>query len=294
MTCKICNSEDIYLYLEGVYDDPNTNVYECKKCELQFLSPMMREEEEKQYYLDYYNEQSIRHTVKTDLDKIRDESYLYHKEYLNNYKEYLSNKDFKVLEIGSGTGGFIQLLKNDFNINKITIVEKSDSNIEYLKKEYSDLEVYQSIEDLNGKYDVIVAIALFEHIKEPMKFLEKLKSLLTKDGVIILEMPNKYEPLIELYNIEEFKKFNYQKQHYYTYCQKNLTVLLENLGFKIEQFYFTQVYSLDNHLSWINFKKRQDYSMFTKIISSKTLKSYKNDLINNKTTDAIGVVFKKD
>lgn len=293
MKCKVCDSSNIELYLRGIYDDDNTSVYECKKCELQFLDPIMTKVEEAEYYDNYYQTQEDRYSNKASLETIKDNSYLYHKEHVDNYRKYFNNENLSVLEIGSGTGGFVKLLKEDLNIANITVVEKSNSNVDYLKANNTELLIHSNLEQVQGKFDVIIGIALFEHIRDPMNFLKKISHLLKDDGIVILEMPNKNEPLIDVYNIKEFKKFNYQKQHYYTYSEKNLSFLINSSGFKIESFYYAQVYSLDNHLSWLKYKKPRDYSDYTNIFSKETLLNYKKDLVSRKKADVIGVIFHK-
>jgi hypothetical protein len=63
--------------------------------------------------------------------------------------------------------------------------------------------------------------------------------------------------------------------------------------FNIQEFFYPQVYSLDNHLSWLKFERIKNYSRFTDLFSPETLLSYKRDLIEKKVTDVIGVIFKK-
>lgn len=290
--CNLCGGS-IELFLDGIFDCDETQVYECKDCELQFLHPIMTLQEEKEYYHNYYKTQKNRYISSNSLDKIAINSYEYHKEYLENYKEYFLNKDISVLEIGSGTGGFINLLRNDFGVSNIKIVEKSHSNMSYLENKYSEIDVYSELNEVKDKFDIIVGIALFEHLRKPLDFLKQLYDMINPNGVVILEMPSKRDPLVELYKINEFKKFNYQKQHYYTYSEKNLHIVAQKTNFKIDKFYYTQVYSLDNHISWLNHRKVQDYSFYTNLFSTSTLLKYKEDLIKKKITDVIGVVFKK-
>ena len=59
--CPVCGSNDIKLFMSGVFDSEKTNVMECEECGLQFLDPMMTEEEEEEYYNGYYQKQKNRH-----------------------------------------------------------------------------------------------------------------------------------------------------------------------------------------------------------------------------------------
>lgn len=290
-TCRICGSEETFHFMKGIYDCSSTKVIECKKCEVRFLDPIMSIDEETEYYKNYYKSQEDRYVVKSTLEDIQNSSYKFHKSYLNHYTKYI-NSTSSVLEIGSGTGGVIKLLSKDLLVNNITSVEKSQSNIDFLKSSFDkNINFHYDISEVNNnKYDVIISHALFEHLREPKIFLLEMKSMLNTNGYLIMEMPNKHEPLIELLGIEEFKKFTYQKQHYFIYNEKSLTFLANNTNLKVETFYYCQRYSIDNHMSWAINKKPKDFSMFSNLFSEKTKNEYRNDLIKNKTTDTIGVV----
>lgn len=292
--CKLCGSVDTYVYMQGIHDCEDTKVIECCDCDVQFLSPMMSDDAEQLYYKNYYAQQRDRHGGEVTLQNILDKSFEYYSEYLDTYEKYISNSN-NILEIGSGVGGFLKFLsKTSRSKKRVVSIERSESNLAFLKERFADVSFFSDIKEVLNKemFDMILGVAVFEHIRKPLEFLGVLERYLKPNGIIMLEMPNKREPLIELYQIDEFKKFNYQKQHYFTYSERALEWLAGKAGLTVEGFYYHQVYGLENHISWLKNRRPCDYSMFTSFFSRETLRNYKSDLIRAKRTDVIGVIYK--
>jgi len=290
--CPLCQSDRTRFYLRGVYDCDNTNVCECCDCDLLYLDPIMSEEEEAKYYQDYYRCQQARYSRETMIQEVQQKSLAYFLEYKSRYAPYIENAG-EILEIGSGSGGLLRFVKREFHEKIVTAVEKSKVNLNFIKESFPEYECISNLDEVKACcFDLIFGIAVFEHLRDPLSYLKLLKTKLTEKGRIILEMPNKMEPLIEIFNIKEFKVFNFQKQHYFTYSEKPLKILAKKTGFEIESFYYNQQYGLDNHISWLIYRQVRDFSQYTQLFTPATLKSYKKDLIHNKTTDVIGVVLK--
>ena len=49
-----------------------------------------------------------------------------------------------------------------------------------------------------GKFDVIHMKNLLEHTSSPVKILEKCKSILSDQGILIIEVPNDFNPLQDI------------------------------------------------------------------------------------------------
>ena len=290
--CKICNSKNTILYMKGIYDSDETEVIECEDCNARFLHPFMTLEEEKKYYEDYYASQAPRYTSELSLEKIQQKTYNRFLDYIQIYSSF--KKPSSILEIGSGTGGFLKLLNEKFLQKDVYSAERSDVNMNFLRKSFPTYRFARDIVEFKDiKFDLIAAFALFEHIRNPKELLVQIRSMLVNDGRLFLEVPNLREPLISLYSIEEFKKFHYQKQHYFTYSEKSIKILAEDTEFKVEDFYYIQSYGLDNHLSWLIYKKLRNFQDMTNLISKSSNKRYKKKIIENKTTDVLGVILKK-
>lgn len=297
--CNICGSEKVDLYMKGIFDSESTSVHECTDCGLQFLSPMMTDKEEEDYYRNYYENQSVRHYKKFSMEDIQRQALKHYEEYLNVYSDLLKNSR-RVLEIGSGTGGFLKFASRQFpNINLCSI-ERSESNKEFLKdsfsKEAREVTFFDDIRTLanSEKFDLIVAFGVLEHVKDTIGFISSLVAHLEPNGLLAFNVPNKRTTLVELYGLEEFTKFTYMKQHYYTFSEKALELVGARCGLVVEKFNYMQVWSLDNHLSWLKNRKPMDFSSFTKVLSKETISRYNKDMIDNKLTDLMMVVYKNN
>jgi len=96
----------------------------------------------------------------------------------------------RILDVGCGTGILVDILsRNGF---KVTGIDSSPEAIEFAKKNKLGNFELSSIESFNyqGKFDLIVAAQLIEHMRYPEEFLKKINNLLIKSGYLILETPN--------------------------------------------------------------------------------------------------------
>ena len=101
-----------------------------------------------------------------------------------------------VLEIGCGWGGFMQHVLERSNA-QIAGVSISEQQCRYARDRLSKLDngdrakvIFQDYRDLEGRYDRIASIEMFEAVGEKywQTYARKLKSLLNKDGVAALQV----------------------------------------------------------------------------------------------------------
>lgn len=105
--------------------------------------------------------------------------------YLDHLKEtFVNKKNFNVLEVGADNGSFQRLISKHFFKINLTAVEPNKKMHIKLKK--SSEKVYTELKKLpkNKKYDLIVAIHVFDHIPNFIQFLKLLKSKLKIGGHI--------------------------------------------------------------------------------------------------------------
>jgi SAM-dependent methyltransferase len=96
------------------------------------------------------------------------------------------------LVLGPSEGGEQEKdLKSYFN--KVTCVDGSSVVLDKLKSKLPEYTYIHSLfEDLiiNERYDTILMMHILEHVNNPIALLKKAKSRLSKDGIIIVSVPN--------------------------------------------------------------------------------------------------------
>lgn len=283
--CPVCASQNSALFMSGVFDSETTNVMECMGCGLQFLDPLMSEQEEQEYYDGYYRKQECRHFKAMNLIDLQERALQHYEQYSSVYLGLISGAK-TILEIGSGTGGFLRFVRSHFPEIRITAIERCAENVVFLREGFGEEAVVSGLEDLRGqKFDLVVAFGVFEHVRDSRGFLANLRSCLAPGGRLALNVPNKNSALVYAYKLDEFKKFSYMKQHYYTFTEQSFDLLAAQTGYVVNQFNYMQVWGLDNHLSWLRYREPRDFSDMSKFISRQTLDSYNQDLIARKMTD---------
>ncbi|QHS55341.1 cyclopropane fatty acyl phospholipid synthase [Mucilaginibacter sp. 14171R-50] len=96
----------------------------------------------------------------------------------------------EVLDIGCGWGGFAQYAASKYLV-KVTGITISAEQAKLAQQRCVSLPVSIKLEDyrdLNGEYDRIVSIGMFEHVglKNYRAYMKKVRQLLRKDGLFLL------------------------------------------------------------------------------------------------------------
>lgn len=126
---------------------------------------------------------------------------LYKKDYFGDFdwykfqlmQNYLPKEKVKFLDVGSGSGFFLRILKKHGYDYDYTGLDFSEEQIELAKKEgttvlKADLNDTLPLDD--NSFDIILASEIIEHIYDTDKFLEELHRLLKPGGKLILTTPN--------------------------------------------------------------------------------------------------------
>jgi len=209
----------------------------CLNCSLVYLSPVMSEQLNNEFYSNNAQEEFITKagiSIDQDVDTKRRVEYV----------EKQSNHGV-ILDIGCGNSNFIS------SFDGATGIDISESRIK--KSLDAGLNVgVCSVFDYKKRADTVTLFHVLEHIIEPIEFLNRIKSVLCDDGQLIIEVPVKDDILV---NLPSYKKFYYQLAHCTYFTQRTLCGLINKCGFSVCKIKRIQRYSLDNHLHWLIFGK---------------------------------------
>lgn len=138
-----------------------------------------------------------------------------------------------LLDVGCGTGAFLQTCKNAGW--KISGVEPGDKACSLAKTKVGDV-IYPSLFDdaLNGQqYDVITMWHVLEHMPDLHKTIERLKSLLKPDGVLIVAVPN-YNSYDALHYGAHWAAYDVPR-HLYHFSQQSIKELFGAFNIELKE-----------------------------------------------------------
>jgi len=166
--------------------------------------------------------------------------------YFNNTREemlsFLPENVKKVIDVGCGDGAFAEIIKKRCNA-EVWGMELMPEEAKKAEKKL-DTVLTGSCEDFidqlpDGFFDAIYFNDILEHLVDPYSVLEKIKSKLSKDGVVISSIPNmRYHRVLK--NLVINKDWKYlghgvmDKTHLRFFTGKSIEAMYINAGYKIE------------------------------------------------------------
>lgn len=117
----------------------------------------------------------------------------------------------KVLDIacGVGYGAYELLLHRGDDISLIIAVDISASALEYARKRYYNEKILFIQEDAHIYYsrlrfNTIISLETIEHLPDPEKFVQRLWSMLSDKGVLIISVPVTLSTDVNPYHLNDF------------------------------------------------------------------------------------------
>ncbi len=146
---------------------------------------------------------------------------------LGRFKKYIK-KNSRLLDFGCGAGLFVRfLISQEY---KGYGFDKSRAVSNYL--DTLRLPIFRSVQKIPHNYfDVVTSFDVIEHTLDPHKFIQEIKSKLTRHGVIMITTPNAYGLSGRLLK-HRWWVFG-PAFHYVLFSPKSLKDLLEKEGFEV-------------------------------------------------------------
>lgn len=154
-------------------------------------------------------------------------------EKLRNIKELdFNNKKQKILDVGCGSGDFLNKLrcigfKNVLGVDPFISEDFETENGVLIKSVTAD--------KVEGKWDQIWMIHSYEHVVDPLETLKAVSKKLAEDGVLIMELP-----ICDSYEYEKYGKYWTgcdAPVHIVMHTKKGLEILLKKTGLKLVNVY---------------------------------------------------------
>ena len=112
-------------------------------------------------------------------------------------------RDNKILEIGTGWGGFLSYAKKDFDsLDSITISKEQYLFSREVHKDNSNISIsYDDYRNINSTYNSIVSIEMFEAVGQEYwdTYFQKINSLLVKNGKAVIQTITNDDKLFDSY-----------------------------------------------------------------------------------------------
>jgi len=232
-SCPACGEKKFSLYLEAQDYTVSKEVFEivrCSGCQLLFTNPRPLASEAGPYYK---SENYISHsdTQEGIINK------LYH--LVRNFtlkqktrwieKEKRGNRE--LLDIGCGNGHFLQACQNaGWNIHGMELDPATANRAESML----GIDIYPSILEIpkDKSFDLISLWHVLEHVYELEEYFRFFNSRITKNGVLILALPNS-KSFDAHYFKEHWAAYDVPR-HIYHFDPNTIESLAKKFGFKLK------------------------------------------------------------
>ncbi|EKE07232.1 MAG: methyltransferase type 11 [uncultured bacterium] len=155
--------------------------------------------------------------------------------------KYIPDSAKKILDVGCGEGTFSKQLKEK-NTREIWGIELDEKSAEIAKQKLDKVfvgDVNSLMDKLPDNYfDVIIFNDILEHLIDPYQILNKIKTKLTPEAIIVSSLPN-VRYLLNLVNLIFKKQWKYEdsgildKTHLRFFTEKSIIDMFDSLNYEL-------------------------------------------------------------
>ncbi len=233
--CPICSEKDDFQYLFTATGNKDVSfiarehsVVLCKNCGMCFLNPQHDDGDYEKYY--EIHDRPIGRKINSLGFRPNSRRGEYDRLRLDFLKQFLPNKESKIIDIGSGYGLFLEKLK-DAGYTNLFGIEPNTEAVR-ISKENFGFKIYNegitSTRLPKSEFDVTMLIAVIEHFTDPVRSLGQIKTLLKPGGVLYVNTLNLREVILRQ-GINKYFKF----VHTMYFTKNSLKNALRLAGFEI-------------------------------------------------------------
>ncbi len=283
-SCYLCGSISCSRIHDSIRYDFSPRPFRCDQCGFVFLHPRMSPEEAKEFYEKTYRF----HYDSQTAEELWDESLPEAKKRVLRFRD-LYTRDTRLLEIGCASGFFLSEVQHQ--VKTATGIELTKEYVDYAKGR--GLDVRESLDEIpDNSCELIFMFHVLEHIDDPVKYLTEVKKKLSRNGTLVIEVPNVEDILVSMYKIRPHLDFYWEIAHNYYFSKTTLGRVLERAGYQY-QIFPLQRYDLSNHMCWMMTGKPGGQGRFNAVFSPFLLDEYEKNLKERFLCDTIYAIAKK-
>jgi SAM-dependent methyltransferase len=211
------------------------SVIDCEYCRFKHVVPLPTAHElETIYSHEYYTQEKPLYIERYLEDKTWWDG-VYAERY-ETLEQYLGGTG-SILDVGSGPGLFLDLGRNrGWSVKGIEpSLKAADYSRHVLGLDIENIFLDAEIAPTLGQFDVVNMGEVLEHLPDPAGMLEIARGLLKRDGLLMLVVPNDFNPFqIILRDHLGFSPWWVAPPHHLNYfSHESLKFLVERLGFNV-------------------------------------------------------------
>lgn len=282
--CPICESDQFEPFLrceDYTVSRETFQIVNCKNCGFKFTNPRP---EESQLGKFYKSEEYVSHSntnkgfINSTYQSVRKYTLLKKLQLISKYF-----KTGKILDIGCGTGEFLNTCKN---AKWITIGIEPDNDARQMAIKNFELDVRDESELKNlsdQSFDVISMWHVLEHVPKLNERIEELKRLIKPNGIIIIAVPNCDSLDAKIYT--EFWAAYDLPRHLYHFTPKDIESIFRKHSMKVfrilpmifDSFYVSML-SEKYKFGKINYARAFTNGLRSNLAALKTGKTYSSQI----------------
>ena len=210
---------------------------ECGACGLVQITPMPTAERLDQYYRDDYRKLGMYGADVADTSRFpRDNLY-----YFNRGRavaelvapHFAADQPLRVLDVGAGYGHILHAVGTRFPKSRLHAIEYSELAVRHLRGIgiVVDSEPAETVLGRDAElWDLVVLSHVLEHLREPAKTLEMIRSRLAPGGLLYVEVPNITPEGLRTYPDHMWAP-RYDEPHTLFFSQDVVLRVMEHAGF---------------------------------------------------------------